>query len=573
MKRFLLALGFGLWAMGICAAETFTLQSPNKKLSVSYAEGSFSVVYNQDTKVMTLYDFVLELLKVGKTRTVKTKYNMLTGKRSHCENQANEITLKCRHQDGSEYNVVFRAYNNGIAFRTSNTDVPKMKVECVNKWLMKYSDGYEDFYPINPQENAGKRWGFPCLFEIKDKAVFMLMSEGGIEKGNSGSCLYSENEKNLFRIGHDKDENPVTAWRVAMIGSLADVVESTLITDVSAENSLKDISWIKPGVVSWVYWAYNHGSNDYNIIKMYVDMARELKLPYVLIDAEWDEMKDGKTMEDAVKYALSQGIKPLIWYNSSVGWVNGAPGPKYRLNKPEDREKEFAYIESIGVAGVKVDFFAGDIQSTIDYHIDLMECAARHHLLINFHGATIPRGWQRTYPNLMTTEAVYGAEWYNNLPVLTKKAACHNATIPFTRGVIGSMDYTPCTFSDSQHPHITTDGHELALTVLYESGLLHLADRPSSYLSQPQHIKDFLSNLPSTWDETRLISGYPGESIVMARKKGDTWYVAGINGKDEPQDLVLKSAMFPTLQPVHVNARGGFVATFKDNVFRFVIQD
>ena len=152
---------------------------------------------------------------------------------------------------------------------------------------------------------------------------------------------------------------------------------------------------------------------------------------------------------------------------------------------------------------------------------------------MNFHGATIPRGWQRTYPNLLSTEGVYGAEWYNNVPTFTRQAACHNATLPFTRNVIGPMDYTPCAFSDSQHPHITSHAHELALTVLFESGLQHLADRPESFLSQPQAVQEFLEQLPAAWDETRLVSGYPGKSAVVARRSGNVWYVAGINGTDE----------------------------------------
>ena len=168
-----------------------------------------------------------------------------------------------------------------------------------------------------------------------------------------------------------------------------------------------------------------------------------------------------------------------------------------------------------------------------------MESAARHHLLVNFHGATIPRGWQRTWPNLMSTEGVYGAEWYNNVPTFTAKAAAHNATLPFTRNVIGPMDYTPCAFSDSQHPHITTHAHELALTVLFESGLQHLADKPESYLAQPQEVQNFLSHLPAVWDETRFVSGYPGESAVLARRSGDIWYIAGINGSDEEKELAL----------------------------------
>ena len=352
------------------------------------------------------------------------------------------------------------------------------------------------------------------------------------------------NEGENFRVVPDKNDVRVSGiwrspWRVAIIGSLGDVVESTLITDVSSPNKLLDTSWIHPGVVSWIYWAYNHGSNDFEIIKKYVDMAVTLKLPYVLIDAEWDEMKDGRTIEEAVAYATTQGVKPLIWYNSSVGWIDGAPGPKFRLNKPEDREREFAWCEKIGVAGVKIDFFSGDNQMNMDYCIDLLECAARHHLLVNFHGAPIPRGWQRTYPNLLSTEGVYGAEWYNNVPTFTNQAASHNATLPFTRNVIGPMDYTPCAFSDSQHPHITSKAHELALTVLFESGLQHLADKPESYLAQPQAVQDFFTELPSIWDETRFVAGYPGKSAVLARRFGHSWYVAGINGLDEAQTFSL----------------------------------
>ena len=381
-------------------------------------------------------------------------------------------------------------------------------------------------------DGYNNRWGYPALLEPAN-GVFALITEANIERQQSASCLYNDGER--FRVVPDKNEEKLngewhTPWRVVIIGSLSDVVASTLVTDVSEPCRLEDTSWIQPG---WVYWAYNHGSNDYNIIRKYVDMAATLHLPYVLIDAEWDEMKDGKTIEDAVAYALQQGVRPLIWYNSSVGWIDGAPTPKFRLNKAEDREREFAWCEKIGVAGVKIDFFSGDNQMNMDYCQELLECAARHHLLVNFHGATIPRGWQRTYPNLLSTEGVYGAEWYNNVPTFTRQAACHNATLPFTRNVIGPMDYTPCAFSDSQHPHITSHAHELALTVLFESGLQHLADRPESFLSQPQAVQEFLGQLPAAWDETRLVSGYPGKSAVVARRSGNVWYVAGINGTDE----------------------------------------
>ena len=428
--------------------------------------------------------------------------------------------------------------------------------------MQQWTESYEGFFPLSTThkvepipsfsgvsksvEGWNNRWGYPVLLEPQD-GVFVLLTEANIERGQSASCLYNDGE--LFKVvpaeciaGQTSDHTP---WRVAIIGSLSDVVESTLVTDVSEPCKIRDTSWIHPGVVSWIYWAYNHGSNDYTIIKKYVDMAVTLRLPYVLIDAEWDEMKDGKTIEDAVAYALQNGVKPLIWYNSSVGWVDGAPGPKYRLNKPEDREREFAWCERIGVAGVKIDFFSGDNQMNMDYCQDLLACAARHHLLVNFHGATIPRGWQRTWPNLLSTEGVYGAEWYNNVATFTDQAARHNATLPFTRNVIGPMDYTPCAFSDSQHPHITTNAHELALTVLFESGLQHLADRPESYLSQPAQVQDFLSTLPAVWDETRFVSGYPGEYAVLARRSGDRWFVAGINGTDTVRDIPLTISDIP----------------------------
>ena len=543
-----------------------TLKSPNGKLTVALNGNSYTINYQQQ-KVLELTATPTAQQKI-KPKRIKADYHMLTGKRLHCVNQANEYRL-----DGG---LVMRLYTDGIAFRYEYTSLQNNKApeeqtayiipEGKKRWMQQWSDGYEGFFPMTTTAEVktlggfgGSRvtnelnthWGYPLLVEATD-GVFALITEANIEYGQSASSLFNDGE--TFRVVQDqKTSSPSgegqegtshTPWRVVIVGHLADIVQSTLVTDVSEPSKLNDTSWIKPGVVSWIYWAYNHGSNDYNIIKKYVDMAVTLKLPYVLIDAEWDEMdkvatNEGKTIEDAVAYANAKGVKPLIWYNSSIGWVNGAPGPKYRLNKPEDREKEFAWCEQIGVAGVKIDFFSGDNQMNMEYCQDLLESAARHHLLVNFHGAPIPRGWQRTYPNLMSTEGVYGAEWYNNVPTFTNKAAAHNATLPFTRNVIGPMDYTPCAFSDSQHPHITTHAHELALTVLFESGLQHLADRPESFLAQPQEVKDFLGQLPSVWDETRLISGYPADHAVIARRSGNTWYVAGINGTDEAKTISL----------------------------------
>lgn len=560
MKQLILTIVLFSVALAINAQK---VASPNGKLSAKINGKSLVINYDKQ-KVIELADISFDKLRF--TRQVKDDYQMQEGKRLHCINEANEYQAPI----GSNAKIVMRLYNDGVAFRYEYIKLENQKQpeehtvylipEGTKRWFMQWTEAYEGFFPqtttykVKPIRTSSgastsadgwnNRWGYPALLEPAE-GVFALISEANIERRQSASCLYNDGERYSVVVA-ENDLNLSgdwhTPWRVVIIGKLADIVESTLVTDVSEPSQLKDTNWIKPGVVSWIYWANNHGSNDYNIIKKYVDMAVVLKLPYVLIDAEWDEMdkiasNEGKTIEDAVAYANAKGIKPMIWYNSSVGWIDGAPGPKFRLNKPEDREKEFAWCEKIGVAGVKIDFFSGDNQMNMDYCLDLLESAARHHLLVNFHGAPIPRGWQKTWPNLLSTEGVYGAEWYNNVPTFTDKAASHNTTLPFTRNVIGPMDYTPCAFSDSQHPHITSLAHELALTVLYESGLQHLADRPESFLAQPKEVQDFLGQLPTVWDETRYVSGYPGESAVLARRSGNTWYVAGINGKDAPQIL------------------------------------
>ena len=559
------------WAL-IAPAQVF---SPNGKVEWREKADGYAVMYhdgNSECEVLDITDVGM-LMKDGggkdlklKTKTpvkaVKDSYTMIGGKRRECSNEANETTYLYIDNIGRQQSLTVRAYNDGVAFHYAldglqhtrpTEELTTYRIpEGTKRWMQKWTEPYEEFFPLaTTGEKENRRWGYPALIQPSDK-LFALISEAGIERWNSASSLYNDRNKELYRVVMDVNQQNTTGrwtspWRVIIVGKLEDVVASTLVTDVCEPCRISDTSWIKPGSVSWIYWAYNHGSNDYQIIKQYVDMAVDMHWPYVLIDAEWDEMKNGGSIEDAIRYAHDRGIKPLLWYNSSTAWLKawGAPGPHERLNAPELREREFAWLEKMGVAGVKIDFFAGDKQETMEYCIDLLECAARHHLLVNFHGATIPRGWQRTYPNLMSVEAVYGAEWYNNNATLTPKAAAHNATLPFTRNVIGPMDYTPCTFSDSQHSHITTHAHELALSVLFESPLLHWADKPESYLAQPRDVRDFMSALPTTWDETRLLGGYPGEWVVMARRSGSTWYVAGINGKDTAQTLSFDTSILP----------------------------
>lgn len=541
--------------------------SPNRKISLVYngetKDGNaFGIRYRDCDMATVLTEGMLtdksggqklNFVSASSPRRISEEYEMSAGKKRLCRNEGIERTFVFSDSLEREVKIVFRVYNDGVAFRYELDGLKNERIEKdltvynfgkdTKRWLQKYDISYEGFFPLDYGEATG-HWAYPALFQ-KGNDAWMLVSEAGIGKEHSASSLKNEKYDGRYELALGENKKTFSGswkspWRMFIIGGLADVVESTLVTDLSEPARFDASGWAHPGCASWIYWAYNRGSKDFQIVKQYIDMAEALRLPYVLIDWEWDVMQNGGTVDDAIAYAKKKGVKVMLWYNSSTAWVTGgASGPLYRLNKPEDREREFAWLEEKGVVGVKIDFFAGDTQETMEYCIDLLECAAKHKLMVNFHGATLPRGWQRTYPNLMTTEAVYGAEWYNNNPRLTCRAASHNATLPFTRNVVGSMDYTPCTFTDSQNPHITTDGHELALTVLFESGLQHLADRPESYLSQPEAVRKFLTELPAAWDDTRLLCGYPGDYVVLARRKGDTWYVAGINGADYARKIAV----------------------------------
>lgn len=562
--------------------------SPNKKLKIDIVP-DHPTNFNVSYKTADSYKIILPITKLGITRqdesftndltlinvtsprNVHDKYDMLSGKRKSCENFGTERTFSFKNSHDHIIKIIFRAYNDGVAFRYEFPDRSDSLVNITGesttytfpngtkRWLQPYNVAYEDFYPYSEdgKGDKGQQWGFPALFKNNGNDVWMLVSEAGLSADNCATSLsnavqhdeytvtYPEGREQFLQKGVMTRLPWASAWHTCIIGSLPDVVASTLITDVSPPNELKNISWIQPGAVSWIYWANNHGSKDYKKVISYIDFAKEMGWPYALIDWEWDVMANGGTVTDAINYARSIGIKPMLWYNSGTSWLE--PTPWDRLIKADKRKQEFEWLKKSGVYGIKVDFFAGDQQDMISYYIDILKDAAQYNLMVNFHGATVPRGWSRTYPNLLSTEAVYGAEWYNNLPTMTTAAAAHNTTLPFTRNIVGSMDYTPVTFSNSQHPHITTYGHELALSVVFESGLQHFADTPESYNSLPDEPKDFLKKIPVTWDETRLLDGYPGQKVIIARRKGTQWYIGGLNGRDTTQTLTFN------LNALHTN--------------------
>jgi len=504
----------------------------------------------------------LSFVKIVSDRKIAEAYTLIHGKRRDCRNAALEKVFRFKNAAGKVLDLVFRAYNDGVAFRyvfpEADGDTCRITGERTSfvipegteRWMQQYTSAYEALYPAATTDKADapdhQQWGFPALYKVQSQPVWVLISEAGVSRYNCASRLSNKEDGTVYRVTMPEDQVSGgfpwrSAWRVIMIGSLADIVQSTLITDVSAPSKIPDAGWIKPGPVAWVYWAFNHGSKDYKKITEYVDLAVKMHWPYVLIDWEWDRMENGGKIEDAVAYARSKGIKPLMWYNSRDSLhSNVGLDPYGRLNTHEARVREFTWLNKIGVCGIKVDFFEDDRENEMAYYLDLLEDAAKYHLMVDFHGATIPKGWDRTYPNLMTMEAVYGAEWYGYAPVLTNNGATHNATLPFTRNVVGPMDYTPVTFTSIGFPHTTTYGHELALSVVFESGLQHFADRPEGFYALPDAEREFLMTVPVTWDDTRLIDGYPGKRVVIARRKGSAWYIGGINGESDPQVLKLR---------------------------------
>lgn len=548
MKRFSFfkSAAFAAVLSAVVSCGRSSLISPNGRIEVEAVDNGLVVSY-QGVEIQTLNIEAGALSGASSKGRISESYTMISGKRKECSNEATGRTFKF---DNAEVEV--RAYNDGVAFRFIGKEPVTEYVipDGLKRWMQRQKADYEGRYPVAEKASKSK-WNYPALVEYSEN-VFGLITEAGIQYGHCGSYLVSDEGSDKYKIV-TADENPdygISPWRLVMIGSLADIVESTLVTDVSEPCALDDISWIEPGQSAWIYWSSNHGTKDFQQVVDFIDLAAEMGWKYNLIDWEWDEMSNGGNINDAVAYAASKGIKSNLWYNSGTSWIGpGAPGPQDRLLTAESREKEMTMVNNLGASGLKVDFFKDDTRKTMDYYLDILNDAARHHLLVDFHGCTVPRGWSRTYPNLVSMEAVYGAEQYNNAPFMTNVAAEHNTQLVFTRNVVGPMDYTPGTFSDSQHPHITTWAHELALPVLFESAVQHMPDRPEIYLSFQPEVKNLLSNLPTAWDDTKLLGGYPGESAILAREKDGKWYIAGINGTNEEKtvdfnlaDLGLKTA-------------------------------
>ncbi len=396
-------------------------------------------------------------------------------------------------------------------------------------------------------------WVLPALVEAADKK-YVLLAEAGVSAEHAAVHLTNP-EKNLYTIAlpAEKEGNGVgaveptgalpyaTAYRVIVCCDLKTIAESTAITDLSApldkKFNGKTPAWVQPGKATWDWLSYV-ATGDAERQKKYIDAAHEFGWQYTLIDANWNKWNNGNAeplVRELVAYAKEKGIGIWLWYNSGGPNNTVTEEPRDLMHERSIRRAEFARLKAWGIKGVKIDFWQSDKQAMMQQYIETLEDAADFELLVNFHGSTTPKGWQRRFPHLMTMEAVKGAEWYQ-FPVFRGPNAQDNLYYALTRNVVGPMDYTPLVFEQALKQQKISYAHSLALSVIFESGVQHFADNADDpqkgfrrLFSQHPFVKDFLRDVPTAWDHTLFREGNPHTHLVLAREHRGVWYVAGIS--------------------------------------------
>ena len=513
-----------------------------------------------------------EFISESKSKEIKVNYSLKVGKQLSTTDHCMEKTLSFKDKSGLTFDIVMRAYNDGAAFRyaftgkdnkihTIQNELTEFAVPTNGKaWTFPYMTDernrpcYEEYaeyeIPIRSKSKQESGWAFPMLFNTN--GLWMLITEAEIDGNYPATHVDNSGKNNTYKIRFPEKEEAVypndksepastlpwkSPWRSIIVGKdLNTIFTSQMVTHLNPRSVIEDQSWIKAGRSSWSWWSEKK-PRSYKRQTKYADLSKEMTWEYILVDDGWTEMKDGGTMEDVVKYANNSDVNVWLWYASGAGKESD---PAMIMIDPDLRKKEMKRISQLGVKGVKIDFFDTDKQRVMKLYIDILKDAIDNRLMVNFHGSTLPRGLERTYPNLMSMEAVKGAENLGRQEQCDA-APAHNTVLPFTRNVVGPMDYTPVTFSIKNPKRNgvprTSYAHQVALSVVFESGFQCFADKEQVYHSLPDKPKEFLKKVPCAWDESRLVSGYPGDHVIVLRRKGDQWYIAGISGKREKRKL------------------------------------
>lgn len=589
---------------GPLAAQSVSVNGPDGKLQLTVScpsangEVSYAVTYNgkqmlessplgMETNVGDFYRGLQ--LKEHKVTALDTVYEQSRIKATHIHYRANELLCSFVNGEGKNVQITFRVSNNDVAFRytlpreqgkgsvTVNSERTGFRFPSqTTTFLCPQSDAmigwkrtkpsYEEEYkadaPMNERSGYGHGYTFPCLFKVGDDG-WVLLSETGVDSRYCGSRL-SDWDNGVYRIAFPMPEenngngtvSPAfslpgsTPWRTVTVGeTLKPIVETTVPWDV-VEPRYTTTHDYKPGRGTWSWILWQDGSINYDDQVRYVDLAAAMGYEYVLIDNWWDNNIGRDRMEQFVKYARSKGVEVFLWYSSSGYWNDIEQSPVNRMDNSIARKQEMRWLQSLGVKGIKVDFFGGDKQETLRLYEEILSDADDHGLMVIFHGCTLPRGWERMYPNYVGSEAVLASE---NL--VFSQHFCDNeafnATLhPFIRNAVGCMEFggvflNKCLNRSNDGGTIrrTTDIFQLATAVLFQNPIQNFALAPNNLTDAPQICLDFMKQVPTTWDETRFIDGYPGRYIVLARRHGNTWYIAAANATAEPLKLKLDLPM------------------------------
>lgn len=601
-----------LLGSSVASAENKQVTSPDGKLvvTVSDTDGrpSYSVSYDNVLflqpsplgMVANIGDFSsgMSLEKNVSTNKIDETYELASIKKSKVHYVANEAVFSFTQQGKTIYDVIFRISNNDVAFKYKmypQGETLSCVVEqeatgfvfpdgtttflCPQSKPMggfaRTSPSYETSYTAD--DAAGKNgWGegytFPCLFRNGDNG-WVLVSETGVNGGYCASRLLGH-KGGTYTIGFPQEGEAngngtaspgialpgETPWRTITVGkTLAPIVETTVPFDV-----VKPLYPAKGeytyGKGSWSWIIGMDGSTNYEEQLRYIDFSAAMGYQSVLVDALWDKQIGRDKMEELAKYGKDKGVALYLWYNSNGYWNDAPQTPRGIMNNAIARRKEMKWMQSIGIRGIKVDFFGGDKQMTMQLYEDILSDANEYGLLVIFHGCTLPRGWERMYPNFASSEAVLASE---NLHF--SQGSCDheafNATLhPFIRNTVGSMDFGGSALNKYYNAdnaprgsrRVTSDVYALATAVLFQSPVQHFALAPNNLTDAPSWAIDFMKEVPTTWDEVRFIDGYPGKYVILARRHGDKWYIAGVNAQKETLKLKVNLPMFSNGEKVRL---------------------
>ena len=601
-----------LLGSSIVSAEDKQIASPDGKLLVTVADmdgiPSYSVSYDNVLflkpsplgMIANIGDFSsgMSLEKNVSTNKIDETYELASIKKSKVHYVANEAVFSFTQQGKTIYDVIFRISNNDVAFKykmypqgETLSCVVKQEVTgfvfpdgtttflCPQSKPMggfaRTSPSYETSYTAD--DVAGKNgWGegytFPCLFRNGDNG-WVLVSETGVNGGYCASRLLGH-KGGVYTIGFPQEGEAngngtvspgialpgETPWRTITVGkTLAPIVETTVPFDV-----VKPLYQAKGeytyGRGSWSWIIGMDGSTNYKEQLRYIDFSAAMGYQSVLVDALWDKQIGRDKIEELAKYGKDKGVALYLWYNSNGYWNDAPQTPRGIMDNAIARRKEMKWMQSIGIRGIKVDFFGGDKQMTMQLYEDILSDANEYGLLVIFHGCTLPRGWERMYPNFASSEAVLASE---NLHF--SQGSCDNEAFnaclhPFIRNTVGSMDFGGSALNKYYNAdnaprgsrRVTSDVYALATAVLFQSPVQHFALAPNNLTDAPSWAIDFMKEVPTTWDEVRFIDGYPGKYVILARRHGDKWYIAGVNAQKETLKLKVNLPMFSNGEKVRL---------------------